>query len=57
MKRGSLRRIYELDRMIRLGKLMSAEQAAGKFEVSTRTIERDLEQLLNEPMDAERQIR
>jgi predicted DNA-binding transcriptional regulator YafY len=45
MKRGSLRRIYELDRMIRLGKLESAQQAAQKFEVSARTIERDLEQL------------
>jgi predicted DNA-binding transcriptional regulator YafY len=45
MKRGSLRRVYDLDRMIRLGKLESAEQAAQKFEVSTRTIERDLEQL------------
>ncbi len=45
MKRGSIRRIYELDRMIRLGKLESAEQAAQKLEVSTRTIERDLDQL------------
>lgn len=48
MKRGTIRRIYELDRMIRLGKLHTAEQAAGKFEVSTRTIERDLEQLRND---------
>lgn len=45
MKRGSIRRIYELDRMIRLGKLESAEQAAEDFEVTQRTIERDLEQL------------
>jgi proteasome accessory factor B len=45
MKRASLRRIYELDRMIRMGKLKSAEQAAREFEVNTRTIERDLEEL------------
>jgi predicted DNA-binding transcriptional regulator YafY len=45
MKRGSLRRIYELDRMIRLGKLESPKQAAGKLEVTPRTIERDLETL------------
>lgn len=48
MKRGSLRRIYELDRMIRLGKLESPKQAAEKLEVTPRTIERDLEMLRHE---------
>lgn len=45
LNHGALRRIYELDRMIRLGKLASARQAARDLEVSARTIERDLELL------------
>jgi predicted DNA-binding transcriptional regulator YafY len=45
MNHGSLRRIYELDRMLRLGRFISADKAAEQFEVSTRTIERDLEEL------------
>jgi predicted DNA-binding transcriptional regulator YafY len=45
MKRGSLRRIYELDRMIRLGRLSSAAGAAEELEVTRRTVERDLELL------------
>ena len=45
MKRGSIRRIYRIDSMIRLGTLHSAEQAAGELEVSSRTIERDIEML------------
>ncbi len=45
MKRASLSRIHELDRLIRLGRLRSAEEAARQFEVSRRTIERDLEEL------------
>lgn len=48
MKKGSLRRIYELDRMIRLGKLESPRQAAEKLDVTPRTIERDLEMLRHE---------
>lgn len=45
MKRGSIRRMYRLDAMIRLGRMRSAEQAAQELEVSRRTIERDLEML------------
>jgi predicted DNA-binding transcriptional regulator YafY len=45
MKRGSIRRIYKIDSMIRLGRLHSAEEAAQEFEVSRRTIERDIEML------------
>ena len=45
MKRGSIRRIYKLDSLIRLGRLSSAEDAAQEFEVSRRTIERDIEML------------
>jgi predicted DNA-binding transcriptional regulator YafY len=45
MKRGSIRRICELDKLIRLGRLRSAEEAAAEFEVSRRTIERDIEML------------
>jgi predicted DNA-binding transcriptional regulator YafY len=43
--RSSLSRIYELDRMIRLGKLHSAEQAARDHDVTRRTVERDLQEL------------
>lgn len=45
MSHSSLRRIFELDRMIHLGKLESAQQAADEFGVSRRTIERDLDTL------------
>jgi len=45
MKRGSIRRIYKLDTLIRLGRLHSAEEAAQELEVSARTIERDIEML------------
>jgi predicted DNA-binding transcriptional regulator YafY len=45
MQRGTIRRIYELDRMIRLGRFTSAEAAAKELEVSRRTIERDIEEL------------
>lgn len=45
MKRGSIRRICKIDSMIRLGRLRCAEDAAQEFEVSRRTIERDLEML------------
>ena len=45
MKRGSIRRIQKIDSMIRLGKMHSAEQLAEEFEVSRRTIERDIEML------------
>ncbi len=45
MNRSSLSRLHELDRMIRLGTLESADQAARSFETSRRTIERDLDQL------------
>ncbi|MBN2035707.1 MAG: WYL domain-containing transcriptional regulator [Chitinispirillaceae bacterium] len=43
MAYGSLSRIAELSQLIERGRLESAEQAAGQFEVSTRTIERDIE--------------
>lgn len=42
MNRTTLRRILELDTMIRLGRLHSAAQAAAELEVNRRTIERDL---------------
>lgn len=45
MAHSSLRRIYELDRMIRNGSLQSATQAATLFGVSQRTIERDIKEL------------
>jgi predicted DNA-binding transcriptional regulator YafY len=45
MQKGSLRRICELDRMIRLGRLTSAAKAASELDVTRRTIERDLELL------------
>lgn len=45
MAHSSLRRIYELDRMIRNGILQSARQAAKHFSVSQRTIERDINEL------------
>jgi predicted DNA-binding transcriptional regulator YafY len=45
MKRGSIRRLYRLDAMIRLGRLHSAEEAGRELEVSRRTIERDIEML------------
>lgn len=45
MNRGSIRRIQKIDSMIRLGKMRSAEQMAEEFEVSRRTIERDIEML------------
>lgn len=45
MKNASYKRLIELDRLIRLGRLKSAEQAASQFGVSRRTIERDLEGL------------
>ncbi len=45
MKRGSIRRIYKIDSMIRLNRLHSAEDAARELEVSGRTIERDIEML------------
>jgi predicted DNA-binding transcriptional regulator YafY len=45
MSHASLRRIYDLDRMIRLGELHNAEDAAERFEVTRRTIERDLDTL------------
>jgi predicted DNA-binding transcriptional regulator YafY len=45
MNRGSIRRIQKIDGMIRLGKMHSAEQMAEEFEVSRRTIERDIEML------------
>ncbi|HUL01463.1 MAG TPA: WYL domain-containing protein [Nitrospirota bacterium] len=45
MNRGSIRRIQKIDSMIRLGKMHSAEQLAEEFEVSRRTIERDIEML------------
>jgi predicted DNA-binding transcriptional regulator YafY len=45
MKRGSIRRIKQIDTMIRLGTMRSAEQLAQEFEVSRRTIERDIEML------------
>jgi predicted DNA-binding transcriptional regulator YafY len=45
MKRGSIRRIYKIDSMIRLHRLRSAGEAAAEFEVSRRTIERDLSML------------
>jgi len=47
MKNASFFRVYELDRWIQQGKLESAEQAAREFEVSARTIERDLDELRN----------
>jgi predicted DNA-binding transcriptional regulator YafY len=45
MNRGSIRRIQKIDSMIRLGKMRSAQQLAEEFEVSRRTIERDIEML------------
>lgn len=45
MKRGSIRRIKQIDGMIRLGTMESAQQMAEEFEVSRRTIERDIEML------------
>lgn len=45
MKHSSFLRVYELDRWIQQGKLESAEQFAREFQVSTRTIERDLDEL------------
>jgi predicted DNA-binding transcriptional regulator YafY len=45
MKRGSIRRIQKIDSMIRLGTMRSAQQLAEEFEVSRRTIERDIEML------------
>ena len=45
MSHASLRRIYDLDRMIRAGELHNAEEAAARFEVTRRTIERDLDTL------------
>jgi predicted DNA-binding transcriptional regulator YafY len=45
MKHASFRRIFELDRMIRLGNFKSAQQAANHFGVSRRTIERDIDEL------------
>jgi predicted DNA-binding transcriptional regulator YafY len=50
--RTSIRRVYELDRMIRLGLLESTEQAARDLETSRRTVERDL-QLLRQDLGAE----
>ena len=43
MAYGTLWRISELAQLIERGKLESAGQAARQFEVSTRTIERDIE--------------
>jgi predicted DNA-binding transcriptional regulator YafY len=48
MKKASFRRIIELDRMVRQGKLKSASAAAEHFGVTQRTIERDLEELRHE---------
>jgi predicted DNA-binding transcriptional regulator YafY len=45
MKRGSIRRMQKIDSMIRLGTMRSAQQLAEEFEVSRRTIERDIEML------------
>ncbi len=45
MSHASLRRIYDLDRMIRTRELHNAEEAAARFEVTRRTIERDLDTL------------
>jgi predicted DNA-binding transcriptional regulator YafY len=45
MNRGSIRRIRKIDGMIRLGSMHSAQQLAEEFEVSRRTIERDIEML------------
>jgi proteasome accessory factor B len=45
MKRGSIRRIQKIDCMIRLGRMHSAQQLSEEFEVSRRTIERDIEML------------
>jgi predicted DNA-binding transcriptional regulator YafY len=45
MNHSSFNRIYEIDRMIRQGRFSSAQEAARHFEVTRRTIERDLEQL------------
>jgi predicted DNA-binding transcriptional regulator YafY len=48
MSHASLRRIFDLDRMIRLGKFHNAKDAAEKLEVTRRTIERDLDTLRND---------
>ncbi len=48
MKHSSYRRIIDLDRMIRTGRLESAEKAARHFRVTRRTIERDLDELRND---------
>ena len=45
MSHASLQRIYDLDRLIRIGELHSADQAAEEIGVTRRTIERDLETL------------
>jgi predicted DNA-binding transcriptional regulator YafY len=52
MNRGSIRRIRKIDGMIRMGTMHSAQQLAEEFEVSRRTIERDIEMLRLE-LDAE----
>jgi predicted DNA-binding transcriptional regulator YafY len=45
VKRGAFRRLFELDRMLRGGRLQTVQSAAEELEVSARTVERDLEQL------------
>jgi predicted DNA-binding transcriptional regulator YafY len=42
MNRSEVSRVYELDRLIRLGQLQSAQTAARELNVSRRSIERDL---------------
>ena len=48
INRGGIRRLFELDRLIRLGRFTSAQQVADDMEVSRRTIERDLDELRND---------
>jgi proteasome accessory factor B len=45
MRYGTVTRIYDLDRWIRLKQLESVQWAADRLEVSPRTIERDLQHL------------
>lgn len=45
MRRASITRMHELDRMIRTGRLRTASGAARELEVSRRTVERDIDTL------------